>query len=493
MSDGMFSRVFQRLNRAGNGLLFLVFLGGSLFFRLPFFFRDYVDRDESTFILMAQSLVDGHLPYTQLWDLKPPLLFLIFALPIWAFGKSLLAIRVMGWLAVSGIVYYTYALGRETGGKAAGLSAGVVCMLLMSLGGSVQGVMSEHFSMLFLLPSLGLLVRPPGRWSYFLAGAGFALAVLCKSNLAIALPILGLYLLYQSFGKEGGQMRAPVGFLLLGGTLLLLGSAAPYLYTGQGSLWWDSVIRAPLAYSGDSGGIRPASLLFYGAVGLLLWLGFRRGWLDGGNLATRVITITLVGILLAFLKGGRLNGHYLLQFYPLALVLLFSALQRLSPRSLRIIAGGTLLWTLLLPLESYREYAAIVSHYRERGHWYNGEGVEVPLYLERAYKGERNVLFLEYHVGYWLLDALPPTAVATHPSNICRAYLYPFIPGSHDTPELEIKYIMESRRPEIVVRRSGKPVFDQQYTLENAEIESYLGVDYRRDTLIGRAEIYVRR
>lgn len=493
MSDGMFSKVFERLNRAGNRLVFLIFLGGSLFFRFPFFFRDYVDRDESTFILMAQSLVNGHLPYTQLWDLKPPLLFLIFALPVWAFGKSLFAIRIMGWLAVSGISYYTYALGREIGGKGAGLASGIACMFLMSLGGSVQGVMSEHFSMLFLLPSLGLLVRPPGRWHFFLAGAGFALAVLCKSNLAIALPILGLYLLYQSIGKAGRPMRVPVGFLLLGGTLLLFGSAAPYLFSGQGTLWWDSVIRAPLAYSGDSGGIRPGSLLFYGGVGLLLWLGFRRGWLDGGNPATRVVSIALIGILLAFLKGGRLNGHYLLQFYPLALVLLFGALQRHYPQYIRIFVGGTLLWSLLAPVESYREYGAIVSNYRERGHWYNGEGVEVPLYLANAYPGETNVFFLEYHIGYWFLGALPPTAAATHPSNICRGYLYPFIPGSHATPEAEIQYIMETKRPEIVVRRFGKSVFDQQYLLENAQIESYLGADYRRDTLIDRAEIYVRR
>ncbi len=493
MLEGMFSKVFERMNRAGNGLVFLMFLGGSLFFRLPFFFRDYVDRDESTFILMAQSLVDGHLPYTQLWDLKPPLLFLLFAMPVWAFGKSLFAIRVMGWLAVSGIAYYTYALGRGTGGKGAGLAAGIACMFLMSLGGSVQGVMSEHFSILFLLPSLSLLVKPPGRWNYMLAGAGFALAVLCKSNLAIALPILGLYLLFQCFGREGGPLRVPVLFLLLGGTLLLFGSAAPYLYNGQGTLWWDSVIRAPLAYSGDSGGIRASSLLFYGVMGFLLWLGFRRGWLDRDNPLTRVVTIALIGILLAFFKGGRLNGHYLLQFYPLALVLLFGALQRLSPRSIRIFAGGALLWSLLVPVESYREYAAIVSHYRERGHWYNGEGVEVPLYLEKAYPGETNVLFLEYHIGYWLLGALPPTAVATHPSNICRGYLYPFIPDSHESPESEIRYIMETKRPELVVRRMGKAVFDTQYILENAEIESYLGVYYRRDTLVGRAEIYVRR
>lgn len=493
MLAGMFSRVFDRMNRAGNGLVFLMFLGGSLFLRFPFFFRDYVDRDESTFILMAQSLVDGHLPYTQLWDLKPPLLFLIFALPIYTFGKSLFAIRVAGWLTVGGIAFYTYVLGRETGGKANGLAAGLACMFLMSLGGSVQGVMSEHFSMLFLMPALIGLVRPPGRRSYFLAGAGMGLAVLCKSNLAIAFPVLGLYLLFQCLRRKGRPMRVPILFLILGGTLVLFASVAPYLWAGQGSLWWDSVVRAALAYSGDSGTLQGSSLGFCLAIGLLLVLAFRQGWLDGGNPAVRLTAIALVGILLAFFKGGRINGHYLLQFYPLALVLLFGALQRTSPRSLRFFVGGALLWLLILPIESYKEYGAILVHYRQQGRWYNGEGVEVPLYLQKAYPGERNVLFLEYHIGYWFLDALPPTAVATHPSNICRSYLYPFIPGSRPNPLSEIQYIMETRRPEVVVRRMGKPVFDAQYMLENAEIESYLAVYFRRDTVVGRAEVYARR
>src|ERR1044071_1144456 len=51
----------------------------TFFIRFPFFFRDYIDRDESTFILIGKSITDGHLPYDHMWDLKPPLLFYFFA------------------------------------------------------------------------------------------------------------------------------------------------------------------------------------------------------------------------------------------------------------------------------------------------------------------------------------------------------------------------------------------------------------------------------
>ena len=201
----------------------------------------------------------------------------------------------------------------------------------------------------------------------------------------------------------------------------------------------------------------------------------------------------MAGILLAFFKGGRVNGHYLLQFYPLALVLLFASLQQVAPRLARGFVGGALLWLAILPVESYREYADLLAHYREKGIWYNGEGMEVPHYLRNAHPETKKVFFLEYHIGYWFLDALPPSAVATHPSNICRSYLYPFIPGSRTDPESEIHFIMETYRPEVVVRRQGKSIFDSDHMLENAEMESYLEVYYRRDTVLGRAEVYARR
>jgi len=75
---------------------FLIFFLAALLIRLPFFFRDYIDRDESTFILMGQSWADGHLPYTQLWDLKPPLVFLFFTIVIKVFGESCIAICLLG-------------------------------------------------------------------------------------------------------------------------------------------------------------------------------------------------------------------------------------------------------------------------------------------------------------------------------------------------------------------------------------------------------------
>jgi hypothetical protein len=60
----------------------------SILVRFPYYFIDVINWDESTFILMGQSILDGHLPYTELWDIKPPLAFAAFAFFIMVLGKS---------------------------------------------------------------------------------------------------------------------------------------------------------------------------------------------------------------------------------------------------------------------------------------------------------------------------------------------------------------------------------------------------------------------
>ena len=137
---------------------FLVFLGlfiVAFAIRFPFFFRDYIDKDESTFILMGQAWADGYLPYLTLWDLKPPLTFGYFGLMITVFGKSLWWIRMGGVFIVSATSFmvYTFLRNNNNSEKKAFILA-LLSLYFSSLFGSVQGVMSEHISMLFYMGGL---------------------------------------------------------------------------------------------------------------------------------------------------------------------------------------------------------------------------------------------------------------------------------------------------------------------------------------------------
>lgn len=72
----------------------------AVFVRLPYFTYAVIDWDESTFILMGDSLLRGHLPLTALSVLKPPLAYLPYAFFIHLFGHSIAAVRLGGLICV---------------------------------------------------------------------------------------------------------------------------------------------------------------------------------------------------------------------------------------------------------------------------------------------------------------------------------------------------------------------------------------------------------
>lgn len=92
-------------------ILLLSLIG--LILRFPYFFPAVIDWDESTFILMGQNILDGNLPYTEFWDLKPPLTFYSFAFFIFVFGKSILAIRLGGFVFLIATSYILYLIGKQ--------------------------------------------------------------------------------------------------------------------------------------------------------------------------------------------------------------------------------------------------------------------------------------------------------------------------------------------------------------------------------------------
>ena len=164
----------------------------AFFIRFPFFFRDYIDHDESTFILIGKSITEGHLPYDFLWDLKPPLLFYFFGAIEYIFPHSLIAVRLSGVfiIFISAIVLMQIA---KTIGARNGFLIALLYVILSSLFGSLQGVMSEHVAVFFFLPGLLLFLKNKTFLNLLLAGIFFGCALLCKLNLAYTLLALFLF------------------------------------------------------------------------------------------------------------------------------------------------------------------------------------------------------------------------------------------------------------------------------------------------------------
>ncbi|MGN7512864.1 MAG: ArnT family glycosyltransferase [Allomuricauda sp.] len=464
----------------------------SVFIRFPFFFRDYVDRDESTFILMGQSWVNGHLPYTQLWDLKPPITFLYFAIIIKVFGKSFFAIRFFGALTVALTSLFTYGIATKITSKKIAFWVGIFCVFFQSLFGSLQGVMSEHICTFFFVAGLYILFLKNDRKWFFTSGLLLGLSVMTKLNMAYPVLFIGCYFLWQGFYENHAWKNIKnLVFMGSGFVLTIAFMAIPYYLQGDLQIWWESIFEAPLAYS-EGKFHSPLKTLPFAIIILgLLITGFTLKIIDWKDKKLQILTVAVFGILLSFMQAGKVNGHYLIQLYPFILIPLGMAVAKL-PQIHKKYRPIIIILLILIPMESYLEYGNIISNKTKKGSFYNGEGVDVPRYIEEHGLETKNIFFTEYHIGYWVLGETPPTKAATHPSNITREELFPYMDNPRETGMEELQYIMEVIQPKTLVARKGKEIFDKKLVDYNTYIDEYLEKHYILEASVGRGLIYQR-
>ena len=465
----------------------------ALFLRFPFFFRDYIDRDESTFILMAQSWVDGFLPYTHLWDLKPPLTFLFFAAIIKIFGKSLFMIRLLGSILVGITAIYTYKIGAHLSTKKLAFWTAICCVLLQSLFGSVQGVMSEHISVLPFCMGLYILLSKKDKVWFFVSGLLIGAAILSKLNMVYPAFFLGLFLLYEIIrDKKVKEELFKLILWVMGMLLALIITAVPYYLQGKTTIWWDSVFMAPLAYSSTKINSVFHVLPFCAVLLSVILVLIKFKLLNYRAREIQLLLAILAGIVVSFLQTGKINGHYLIQLYPFLLLLLGIALNKLKSPKNPNIGYMVFFAALLIPFESYKEYANIIQNKAQKGSFYNGEGFTVPQYLVENKIDTKNVFFTEYHIGYWVLGEMPPTKVAIHPSNITREELFPFMNNPRKNSMDELVHILEDVRPNVIVVREKRKVFNKEFPNLNQYVNAYLHEYYTKIAVIDQAAIYKR-
>ena len=477
-------------------MVFLALFIVAFAIRFPFFFRDYIDKDESTFILMGQAWADGYLPYLTLWDLKPPLTFGYFGLMITVFGKSLWWIRMGGVFIVSATSFMVYAFLRNNNNseKKAFILA-LLSLYFSSLFGSVQGVMSEHISMFFYMGGLvvwGYAYKELTHKKWVLWGLGgffFGLSAMSKLNLAYPILLCAAYISLKFLLAKGIKNTLITSFSSGLGVLIGIGvTAVPYLRENAFQEWWKAVFLAPRAYAVFHWNTAFLLLPIVGFLTFLLVKSFQKPQNKKSDKTKYpLVLLSTIGVLGSFIMAGKVNGHYLLQCYPLIFILCaWLGFERYLSSKKAI--GLFVIFCVLLPFESYKEYGAIYKNKQVHGTYYNGEGIEVPAYLKKKQRPLDNILFLEYHIGYWILDKRPPTMAVTHPSNLFRNHLFPYY-NKRKTAQEELSYILDSLKPAVIVIDHKNSIFKGRGVLETQFIKK-MSQRYTKDTLIGKAQLY---
>jgi len=326
-----------------------------------------------------------------------------------------------------------------------------------------------------------------------LTGVLMGIVVMVKLNMAYAILFVGLYLMFSYIKKKEYTLGFWNTVAYGAGILLVIGlTILPYILENQLQLWYNSVVKAPLTYSAS----RRYSILKLMPIIIILSTFFlvvwKKRYIDFKKPAVQILFIAIIGVVLSFMKGGRVNGHYLIQLHPLLIIFVGIAASKISwPRTVRF-KKLILVVLVLIPAETYLEYANIIKNKISKGTFYNGEGISVPAYITENKLDKKNILFLEYQIGYWFLNVSPPTKIATHPSNLCKDELFKFFDNPRKTSVAELQYIMEVLRPKTIVIRGDRPIFNKREVEQNAYLNAYLAKYYKIHAKVESAKILQR-
>ncbi len=455
------------------GVLLLV----GLAVRFPFFFRAVIDWDESTFILMGQSILDGHLPYTRLWDNKPPLAFAFFAMVIAVFGKNLVVIRVVGTLCVVMTSFLVYLTAQRVWNKRIGIIAAVLSILAASLLQSGQATMSEHVALLPLVGAMYLLIcRELSVRTLFLVGALMATATLVRLNLGYVVVVMGLYVVAVSAPRSAVTAAKYAAAYAGGGMSVVAITWTPYLFSGQPDLWWASVIMSPLSYAESQysmiHNLIAQMLHAFGAYGrhkikvpwlnALVWMGAAGGFfvvlrrlqhvsrIERRGIALLVLFTVSTG--LGIVRSGTPTEHYMIQLVPFSAMFAGILLEQL-PRRVRLslfVLTGVATAVSLAPV--FAEYRTIASRLMAKEELQQGAEYEIAAYLKRENSFGCDVYLLSDHIVYWFIGCYPPTRITTHPSNIGKLFLLRTVIGKEASTEEELSKVF-GKKPEFVVTK----------------------------------------
>ncbi len=117
------------------------------------------DIDEQLYSLLGNAMLDGRLPFVDLWDRKPFGLFALFAGAHAIGGSGPAAYQVLAALFTLAGALMIYALARNFVDRVSATGAGLLYVALMSTYGSYSG-QTEAFHVPLML-AMALLVRDP--------------------------------------------------------------------------------------------------------------------------------------------------------------------------------------------------------------------------------------------------------------------------------------------------------------------------------------------
>ena len=231
----------------------------SLLVKIPIspYFYPFPDRDSGVFAYIGRRILNGDLPYRDVWDDKPPLIFYLNALGLKIAPDSLWGIWLLSVLLLAVAIFCGFKLLSRLFNSEIALVSTAIAMggipVLLGLGNlTTEYTLPLQFLALLLVWKFWN-EDVKSTWKYLFIGASGGLALLTKqSSIGIWLSI-GVILLFQTFikGKTRLSIMRLVWFVF--GIGIVVGLVALYFYrNGAFEAFWDQAFLYNFVYVGKS-------------------------------------------------------------------------------------------------------------------------------------------------------------------------------------------------------------------------------------------------
>lgn len=378
-----FEETFSKTERFRSSILVLLIavLVLTWFLRMNFWDQP-LQMDEGVYGYMAWSIGQGEVPYKDIYDHKPPGIYLLYSLAFFIFEPTALNIRIFATIYTVGTLLAIFFLTRRIGGNEAGFLAALLFGIFSS-GPKIEGG-GANTEVFMILPytlaaySLFMAVERGRQRDYLLTGLWTGLACTIKQVAVVNLFWVGSYLLVRIWKRREGTTVARVTY---DGCLVVIGAILPWLpyfvyfylkdalsefYFWQISFNLDYVAKGhgstnlPIFYHQIKDILKENGILWLLAM-VAIYNQWRRSAASDPGTRTAdhkrdilflLSTWPFFSLLGVFL-GGRFFGHYFIQTIPPLAVLggigLIELYRLLRTRGLEILRYPvSLVLTLLL-------------------------------------------------------------------------------------------------------------------------------------------------
>ena len=295
-------------------------------------------RDSGVFLYVAWRFISGDIPYRDVWDHKPPLIYFVDALGLSLTPDSLWGVWLLQFIFIFLTFFLIYkGLDREFGIIAALAGSIVLASGLLTV--LEQGNVTEEYALVFQALCFWLFIR--AQKDNFPVHASFWIGILGGLAFNLKQTTIGVWLAYALivFAVRIFQRKSPLlDFVSLGAGWLIPSVIFIIYFASQNALsdYWEQAFLYNFIYIGKHEGIRrlipvffkgflllsQGGVLYLAALGWLAGLGYV--WINRKAAPHPLILIALVDLpieVILITISGRSIIHYYLTLLPVMAIL----------------------------------------------------------------------------------------------------------------------------------------------------------------------------